>query len=477
MSDENVPPPETPPSEGGGESGRKSTVTRRRFLGTGAALGIGVVIGAAVGAGSGYLLGSNNVKLPAGLKQGTGSFTIGTSISTSGPTAGIISKEVDMFNALVTLINNRGGVYAADMGGYVPLKMVILQDGGPGDTTTVKSNYTKLATQYNVDLMIGPFTAAPSEAASPVAIQNSIPYIDNQADEVPIFSQPGASNWVVGSLNLINYWFWNYLNVLKGVDSSATIAFVDQGDDFDAEAAGTGNSKFGGVQMAQALGFNVVLQDTGVNSQFSGTFDYTPEVLKLKSLNPDVVFYCDNTAFLSAVFMQACKANSFKPKALHFPNGAQQAFLNQAGASLATGYTADVYWDPSFPYEGLWGKSTWSQVQTNANFTDQNWPWLVIGYSCVETAVAAVQLAGSTNKQNVMNALKTMEITNLLGPWRAQYPVATPFVPPSTSPASGIGGPSQSRAIPVQIINGKRTIIGPPEIATGTYQYPEPFSF
>src|SRR5579872_1098681 len=176
MSDENVPPPETPPSEGGGESGGKPTVTRRRFLGTGAALGIGVVIGAAVGAGSGYLLGSNNVKLPAGLKQGTGSFTIGTSISTSGPTAGIISKEVDMFNALVTLINNRGGVYAADMGGYVPLKMVILQDGGPGDTTTVKSNYTKLATQYNVDLMIGPFTAAPSEAASPVAIQNSIPY-------------------------------------------------------------------------------------------------------------------------------------------------------------------------------------------------------------------------------------------------------------------------------------------------------------
>ena len=471
MSDENVPPPETPPSEGGGESGGKPTVTRRRFLGTGAALGIGVVIGAAVGAGSGYLLGSNNVKLPAGLKQGTGSFTIGTSVSTSGPTAGIISKEVDMFNSLVTLVNNRGGVYAADLGGYIPLKMVVLQDGGPGDTATVKSNYNKLATQYNVDLMIGPFTAAPSEAASPVAIQNGIPYIDNQADEVPIFSQSGASNWVVGSLNIINYWFWNYLNVLKSQTDAKTIAFVDQGDDFDAEAAGTGTSKFGGIWMAQQLGFTVVTQDSGVNNNFSGTFDYTPEVLKLKSLNPDVVFYCDNTAFLSAVFFQACKAQSFKPKAIHFPNGAQQAFFQQAG-SLATGYSADVYWDPSFPYQGVFGRSTWDQVQANASFQDQNWPWLSIGYSCVETAVAAVQYAGTTNKSSVMNALKTMEITNLLGPWRAQSPIKDPFPPPSNI---NISGPSLSRAVPVQISNGgKRTIIGPPDLATGTYQYPEP---
>lgn len=467
MSDNNPPPPEVT------ESGEKK-VTRRKFLGTGAALAVGLVVGGAVGAGGGYLLGQNNVKLPAGLKQGTGSFTIGTSVSTSGPTAGIISQEVQMFNSLVTLVNDRGGVYAPDMGGYVPLKMVILQDGGPADTATIKSNYTQLTTQYKVDLCIGPFTAAPSEAASPIAIQNSTPYIDNQADEVPIFTQPGASDWVVGSLNIINYWLWNYLNVLKSQTDAKTIAFIDEGDDFDTEASGTGPSKFGGIQFANTLGFDVVLQDTGVNSSFSGTFDYTPEVLKLKSLDPDVVIYCDNTGFLSAVFFQAFKTNNYKPRATHFLNGAQGAFYNQAG-SIATGYTADVYWDISFPYEGLWGKSTWAEVQKNANFLDVNWPWLSIGYSCVETACKAVEIAGSTNKNDVMTALKTMEFTNLLGPWRAQDPLINPFAPPSTL-NTGVNM-SLSRAIPVQIINGKRTIIGPAELATGTYQYPEPYNF
>ncbi|MDG6996247.1 MAG: ABC transporter substrate-binding protein [Nitrososphaerota archaeon] len=465
---------DTPLPESTEETPKMQNPTRRSFVKTAGILAAGLVVGGAIGGTTGYILGKDSVKLPAGLKQGTGSFTIGTSVSTSGPTAGIISQEVQMFNALVTLVNNRGGVYAADMGGYVPLKMIILQDGGPADTATIKSNYTQLTSQYKVDLLIGPFTAAPSEAASPIAIQNSTPYIDNQADEIPIFTQPGASDWVVGSLNIINYWLWNYLNVLKSQTDAKTIAFIDEGDDFDVEVSGTGPSKFGAIQFANQLGFDVVLQDTGVNSSFSGTFDYTPEVLKLKSLDPDVVIYCDNTGFLSAVMWQAFKANNYKPKATHFINGAQGAFYNQAG-SIATGYSADVYWDQSFPYEGMWGKSTWAQVQTNANFQDVNWPWLSIGYSCVETACKAVEIAGSTNKTDVMTALKTMEFTNLLGPWRAQNPLTDPFPPPSGL-NTGVGM-SLSRAVPVQIINGKRVIIGPPDLATGTYQYPEPYNF
>jgi hypothetical protein len=124
----------------------------------------------------------------------------------------------------------------------------------------------------------------------------------------------------------------------------------------------------------------------------------------------------------------------------------------------------------------LWGKSTWQQVQTNANFTDLDWPWISIGYSCVEDAVQAVQIAGSTNKSDVMKALQTMEFTNLLGPWRAQNPLTDPFPPPS-GVNTGVGM-SLSRAIPVQLINVngtlKRTLLYPADVATGTYQYPEP---
>ncbi|MDA4130003.1 MAG: hypothetical protein OK457_04480, partial [Thaumarchaeota archaeon] len=313
----------------------------------------------------------------------------------------------------------------------------------------------------------------------PVAIANGVPYIDAQADEIPIFAQQGASDWVVGSLNIINYWMWNYLNLIKETDPSAKIALVDEGDDFDAEAAGTGPSKFGAYQMCKSLGLNVVLQDTGVNSGFSSTFDYSTEVQKLKSAAADVVIYFDLTAAFAAIFLEAIhnefKSSGWKPKAYHTTNGAQVAFTSTAGA-LATGYTADVYWDQSFPYEGLWGKNTWQQVQTSANFTDLNWPWISIGYSCVEDAVQAVQVAGTTDKHSVMNALKTMEFTNILGPWRAQNPLKDPFAPPSGL-NTGVGM-SLSRAIPVQLINVngtlKRNLVYPADIATAAYQYPEP---
>jgi ABC-type branched-subunit amino acid transport system substrate-binding protein len=476
MSEETPPPP---PTEGETASQQPASPSRRKFVRNAGFLAAGLAVGAAVAGSGAYFLGRDSVKLPAGLKQGTGTFTIGTSVSTSGSTAAVISEEVTMFDTLVTLINNRGGVYAPDMGGYIPLNMIVLQDGGPSDTATIKSNYETLATSDKVDLLIGPFTAAPSETASPVAIANSIPYIDAQADEIPIYAQPGASNWIVGSLDLINYWMWNYLNLIKSVAPSATLALIDEGDDFDVECAGTGPSKFGAYQICQKLGLDVVLQDTGVNSTFDPTFNYAPEVQKVKSAGADIVCYFDLTGALAALFLEAFHSefvsSGWKPQAYHTTNGAQVAFTSTAG-SLATGYSADVYWDASFPYQGLWGKNFWQQVQTTAGFTDLNWPWLSIGYSCVEDAIEAVQVAGSTNKADVMAALKSMEFTNLLGPWRAQNPLTEPFSPPSGL-NTGVGM-SLSIAIPVQLINVNgtltRTLLYPSDVATGSYQYPEP---
>jgi ABC-type branched-subunit amino acid transport system substrate-binding protein len=446
---------------------------------TGAVLAAGLVVGAAVGGTAGYLLASPQ-KTSGSVKVGSGTFTIGTSVSTSGPTAPACSQEVQMFQALVTLVNNRGGIYAADMGGYIPIRMIVLQDGGPGDLSTIKSNYTTLATSDKVDLLIGPFTAAPSETASPVAIQNQVPYIDNQADEVPIFNQPGASDWVVGSLNIINYWLWNYLNVVKEQTDAKTIALIDQGDDFSTEVNGTGPSKFGGAQFAQQLGFDVLATDS-VNTQFSATFDYTAEVQKMKSLDPDIVVYSDPSGTFQALFWEACKNAGYKPRAYHPIFGALGAFQGVTGATLGNGVTADILWNATFPYEGLWGLSFWNQVQQQGNFTDANWPWLSIGYSCVETACKAVEVAGSTSKPDVMNALKSMEFSNLLGPWKAQSPLTYPFPPPSTLNTGT--GMSLAINIPVQIINGQRVVLGGAKgttyaaLATGTYQYPQPTSF
>lgn len=473
MSEE-TPPAENPPMES-----KPANPSRRKFMSTSAAIAAGLAVGAVAGGTVGYLLSSPQ-KTSGGIKQGTGQFTIGTSVSTSGSTAPACSQEVQMFTAWVTLLNNRGGIYAENMGGYIPVRMIVLQDGGPGDLTTIKSNYTTLATTDNVDLLIGPFTAAPSETASPVAIQNQIPYIDNQADEVPIFNQPGASNWVVGSLNLINYWLWNYLNVVTEQTNAKTIALIDQGDDFSTEVNGTGPSKFGGSQFASQLGLSVVATDS-VNTQFSPTFDYTSEVQKMKSLDPDIIVYSEPAGTFQALFWEACKSAAYKPRAYHPIFGALGAFQGTAGPTLGNGVTADILWNGTFPYEGIWGLNFWNALQQAGNFTDANWPWLSIGYSCLEIACNAVNVAGTTNKASVMSALKSMEFSNLLGPWKAQNPLNFPFSPPSGLQTGT--GMSLAINVPVQILNGQRTVLGGAKnsqyagLATGTYTYPQPTSF
>jgi len=229
--------------------------------------------------------------------------------------------------------------------------------------------------------------------------------------------------------------------------------------------------------MAKYLNFDVAGADT-INTSLSSTFDYTAEVQTLKSVDPDVVVYSDNTAALSGLFWEACKKASYKPRAFHPIFGDQIAFQQTTSVADQSGITADVYWDSSFPYEGLWGKSFWAQLQTNAGFTDANWPWLSIGYSCLEIACQAVQVAGTTSKSDVMQALKTMEFTNILGPWKAQNPLSDPFPPSkilgsSTTLDTGTGM-SYSRGIPCQIINGNRTMLYPSSLATGSYQYPQP---
>jgi branched-chain amino acid transport system substrate-binding protein len=451
-------------------------MNRRKAISTMGKVGAAAVLAGIAGGVVGYVAGGsgagggNAVTTTTGtgaIPRGSGTFKIGTSITTSGPTAPIIAKASDMFNAIVSLVNARGGIYAEKLGGYVPIKVITYPDDG--SAASIKSNYTKLVTSDNIDFALGPVGTTGALAATSVTIPNGVPYIDCIAGEVPIFTQQNAGKWVVGAINVVNFWLWNYLNVLKTTDAK-TVAILDHGEDFTSDISGNGAVALGGKQFAQTLGFNVLTADH-VNPTFSPNYDYTSEIQKLKSLNPDAILYCDFAAIFSASMLQQMKTAGYKPKAYHAIQGSVGGFTSSVG-DLKNGVSAEVYWDPAYPYQGFFGVDLWNKVRTQAGFTDLDFPWLSIDYMGLEIACAAVQYAGTTDKTAVANALSTMQMTALQGPWKAQNPVTLPFPPPS-----GVGiGAGQSPIIPspIQWQNGNRIVIGPPNIATGKYIYPEP---
>ena len=99
--------------------------------------------------------------LPA--RAQTSDITIGISISTTGPAAALGIPER---NALEFVPKEIGGV---------PLKVIVLDDGG--DPTTATTNARRFVTESKADVIMGSSTTPPTIAVSNVANEAGIPHI------------------------------------------------------------------------------------------------------------------------------------------------------------------------------------------------------------------------------------------------------------------------------------------------------------
>jgi branched-chain amino acid transport system substrate-binding protein len=99
--------------------------------------------------------------LPASAQ--TGEITIGISISTTGPAAALGIPER---NALEFVPKEIGGV---------PLKVIVLDDGG--DPTNATTNARRFITETKADIIMGSSTTPPTIAVSNVANEAGIPHI------------------------------------------------------------------------------------------------------------------------------------------------------------------------------------------------------------------------------------------------------------------------------------------------------------
>src|SRR5271155_1220212 len=98
---------------------------------------------------------------PAGAQ--TSEITIGISISTTGPAAALGIPER---NALEFVAKEIGGV---------PLKLIVLDDGG--DPTNATTNARRFVTESKADIIMGSSTTPPTIAVSNVANEAGIPHI------------------------------------------------------------------------------------------------------------------------------------------------------------------------------------------------------------------------------------------------------------------------------------------------------------
>jgi branched-chain amino acid transport system substrate-binding protein len=196
--------------------------------------------------------------LPASAQ--TSEITIGISISTTGPAAALGIPER---NALEFVPKEIGGV---------PLKIIVLDDGG--DPTNATTNARRFVTESKADVIIGSATTPPTIATSNVANEAGIPHIGL----APFPITPERAKWSVDMPQPVPIMGKVLYEHMKA-HNIKTVGYIGYSDSY-------GDLWFNDLKkQGEAMGLQVVDEERFARPDTS----VAGQVLKLVAANPDAI--------------------------------------------------------------------------------------------------------------------------------------------------------------------------------------------
>src|SRR5271156_2512421 len=190
----------------------------------------------------------------------TSEITIGISISTTGPAAALGIPER---NALEFVAKEIGGV---------PLKVIVLDDGG--DPTNATTNARRFVTESKADVIMGSSTTPPTIAISNVANEAGIPHIGL----APLPITPERAKWSVDMPQPVPIMGKVLYQHMKTHDVK-TVGYIGYSDSY-------GDLWFNDLKkQGEAMGLQVVAEERFARPDTS----VAGQVLKLVAANPDAI--------------------------------------------------------------------------------------------------------------------------------------------------------------------------------------------
>jgi len=376
--------------------------------------------------------------------------TIGMSVPLSGIDAQVGAAYLKGVQAWVSEINSGTGIYAGKQKGLLgrQVKLMYTDDQSqPADTRTI---YQRLITQDHVDFLLPPFATGPAGVVAPLAQQYGYALIMTSATDSSIFEQ-GNPEIVQGAVPITN-WGANVPPLIMSTPyRSVGMMTVNYPSSIPLQQALASQFKADGIALK-------------VNDLFEiGTTDWTSLLTKLKAANPDVIvaqiFGSDTTSF-----MKQAASFGLNPKMWIIIAGAirNDVYIDGVGQSIADCTVGETQWSPDFPYPGV--KQLAAALGPDylaASGVDGSASW---GFAAGQLLTIAVDHLGTKAlnhpQTDIINYLKTATgIETVDGPFKV-------------NPTTGV---NESPPFPLmQIQQGKRVLIWPSNIATGTLQTPCP---
>jgi branched-chain amino acid transport system substrate-binding protein len=401
---------------------------------------------------AGLLLAAFVLTLP-GCKGGkTGNdIAIGVVLPISGREAKPGQYQREGIELAIKQINDDGGIFVKDLGKKLPVREVFYDDGS--DQAKSAGMVERAMSSDKVTAVLGGYSTALGEAESVMPDRYQTPWIATGAAASTIFSR--GYQYIFGTLSptdLLGYTTTEFLGSLvdhgklhKGAKLALALENTDHGVDY-----GKGIDKWIGEHPGY---FAVVFSE-----KFDlGSTDFSGLLQKVKNARADI--------FLADAHLQdyITMHRQYVQSGMHHQMISYGARGPEADARKALGDStnyifAGIWWSSKLPYPQV--KKFIADYQAFTGHVPDSW-YPATSYDAMRALAAAIEKAGSLNKNAIRDQLRTVELKDSLLPGQVLH--------------FGSNGQIHTAFVIVQNQPGEKVeIVYPPDAATGEALAPQP---
>jgi len=358
---------------------------------------------------------------------------VGASISLTGTYAKPGTYQKEGYELCAQEVNDKGGV----LGRKVEF---VFYDDQSMPPTGVRL-YEKLITEDKVDVVMGPYSSAISEAVANVTEKYKKVMVAPLAATTSIFKKGRKYAFMVISPAEV------YLEGL--VDLAAkrglkTIAIVNEDTLFPKTAA------VGTAELAKKKGLQIVLQE----AYPKGNTDFSALLTKIKAANPDVI--AASTYFDDAVALtRQMKELNLNPKMYGVTVGGDIPEFYDLLKQNAEYIYGATQWEPTLPYPG---QKEFMAAYTS-KFKHEPSYHAAAGYAGCQIYLEAVKRAATLDADKVRDQLLKLEMRTILGDYKVDAD----------------GFQTAHKMVLFQWQDGKKVTVWPDDMAAGAkVRFPTP---
>lgn len=368
---------------------------------------------------------------------------IGGSVPLTGKYGTLGEQVSNGYTIAVDDINKDGGVYVAEYGKKIPLKLTVIDDAS--DPTKAQTNEESLFSNEQVVAYLGGAGSDMHAATIPIAEKNKTPYLGvsfalwsiHQQGYKYLFSPfPKSVNQTVDVYKILNELIPNK------EDRPTKVAIFEEKTDWGIEEAGMWEGN------AHTFGYEVVYR-----GQYAPkTADYSDMILAAKAAGADALFCLPNAGDGTAMIKQM-KELGWTPKF---------TLMIRAPEGLTWGDTLGKDGDYVTIFPGWHHAATYpgdAELNTEYNAKFSRDADLLSGpaYACVQILADAIERAGTLDRDAIRDAIAATDMDTVIG-----------NVTFNEDGTGNVGDPL------IQWIDGKMQLVYPLDMASAKFVYPAP---